>query len=154
MFQPRQNLALRLEALHLRRRLALQELDGDSLLEVPVGARGFIDFTHAAAAEQPRDAPGAETQSHGAVRNQFLCRLGRDRQKTARRARRAQQTFNFGEHGGVFDSPGAQIRDPLRFGQVEHIVQQRIDAGALRGSQRGRDLILHILMSLACGQFT
>ena len=116
MVQPRENLALRLEAHHLRRCVALQELDRDSLLEIAVGALGFIHFAHAAAAEQARDAPGAETQSQGAVRNQFFRgRLRRHRQKSARRTRRAQQTFNFGEHGGILDAPGAQIRNPLCF---------------------------------------
>ena len=60
MIEPREDLALGVEAIDQLRRFAAGELERGTLLELPVGARGLVDLAHAAPADEAHDAPGAE----------------------------------------------------------------------------------------------
>src|SRR5450432_1167074 len=60
MFQSRQNLPLCLKALRLAGRFSLQQLDGDALLEFPIGANGLVNVAHAAASDQSSQTPRPE----------------------------------------------------------------------------------------------
>ncbi len=65
MIEARQDLPLGLEALQMRSRFALHELQRRQLLKLTVGAGGSVDLAHSAAADQTQDAPGADSGAGG-----------------------------------------------------------------------------------------
>ena len=60
VLQPGEDLPFDVEALELRDRFGLQQLDRCALREAAVGALGFVDLAHAAAAQVADDAPHPE----------------------------------------------------------------------------------------------
>ena len=65
MFEPGEDLALGVEARELADRFEAQQLECAALRESGIGAQRRIDFTHAAAAGQFVDAPGADARAGG-----------------------------------------------------------------------------------------
>ena len=137
VLEARQDLALGLEALELRARLELQQLDGDALLEAAVGALGLVHLAHAAAADAAGDAPRPEARagrealvlgSAGEVR-------GRGQEPGGRLRGGAQQALDLAAHGGVLAGKFGEPRGARRFRQVEQVVQECVRAGLLRGRE-------------------
>ena len=132
MFQRREDLALGLEALQLRGGLRLQQLDGDALVEVSPGTHRLVDLTHAAASDQAGQAPAIQLHPEGSVReDRSGGGGGRRAQEIPGGERGTQQAFDLRPDVGILPGAGAQRRETLRFGQIEQLIEQLIDAPLL-----------------------
>jgi hypothetical protein len=132
VLQARQDLALGLESFQLRSGFALQQLDGDSLLEFPIRTGRFVHLAHAAPADEPSDVPRTQAHAEGRIRHEIL--RGRAIiavEKFPGCVRRQQQTLDLGKYGRVLYMPAAQLCEPCLFGQIEQFIQQRIDSQPL-----------------------
>ncbi|HEY0178894.1 MAG TPA: hypothetical protein VGC30_04575 [Dokdonella sp.] len=115
MVEPREDVALGMEAAALAVGLAAQQLQRDAMLERAVGALRRVHLAHAAAADQRADAPRTEPRSRRERRcgrrgrNEFGC--GGRRVEHALRIVRTQQIVEFAPQLGVV---AAGVREECR----------------------------------------
>jgi len=106
----------------------LQHLDGNTLVEVTLGAVGFVDVAHAAATDAGRDAPSVEACPDCQPIIDFIrCRPRRLRQEVANRCRGAQKAGHLRAHRGVRYRQALPTRLAGLPLQVEQLVEEGID---------------------------
>jgi hypothetical protein len=103
VIEVRQDLALDVKASELRDGITSQELDSNTLREVAFGPYGFVNDTHAAAADRTHDLPGAHPHVggdglHRYLRTEESRRGGEERPNLLRGS---QQALHFVAHDGV-----------------------------------------------------
>jgi len=118
-----------------------QQLDGDGLLELTVGALGQIDRAHAAAAQLPQQAPGADPRAGrvrrplpGEAAGELAPQRSRGQGVRLERRRRPagepEQFLHLRPQAGIAGAGALEPRRPLLGGQVEQLGQQVVDPGA------------------------
>ena len=137
MLEQRQDPALLEEAAEHPRRAPLDELDRGALLELAVGPLTEVHRPHAAPAEQPDDAPGADALGgaalgeEGGVEQRARHRQGRLEEALA--AVRVQQAQHLRVDLGVVAGGALGERHLLVGGDVEQGVEDGVDAAVAVG---------------------
>jgi hypothetical protein len=121
MIQAGQDLTLGLKPLQLGRGFALQQFDGNPLVEICVRAGGLVNLAHAAATDEPLDGPRPKPHADGRVRHHVIGR-GTVRgctEKSPGGVSGTQETLHLGKDGRRLIMPATQLRYASFLGQVE-----------------------------------